>query len=348
MTTHVREIGNGIVNAAVDLACSQAQAGHQVHYGSAGGEYERLLANFGAIHHRLTIPGFSIWTPLACWQFFRLLCKIKPDIVHVHMLGWALMARLFRPFYSYSSVATVHYLHKRFSRIMGGCDAVVALGRASRDAILAWGIPAHRVHMVVNAPLDSPRRTPLDAVVAAPLDSPSIVSVGGMYFHKGFSYLIEAFEKILSMHPTASLHLVGDGPDRAALQEQAAKVSADRIHFHGFQADPRPFMKSADVFVLASFKETFPLVLLECRDFRTRIVATDVDGNREALDDGDAGWLVEPRNSQALCDGILHALESNVPDAVSEGLDKYRGPALVAEMDRIYKEIRAVPASRGA
>lgn len=337
LTNHAREIGNGIVNAAVDLAYGQALAGHEVHYGSSGGEYEHLLDSVGVRHHKLDVPGANARAPLALLQFRSLLSRLKPDIVHAHMVGWAILSQCFRPFFGYASVVTVHYVHKKSSKVMKGSDAVVALGSASREIILGWGTRPEKIHVVVNAPLGTPRRPPVESIQAVPMQSPAIVSVGGMYFHKGFGTLIDAFAGVLKVHPTASLHLVGDGPDRAVFEAQAARVAPDRIKFHGFQADPRPYMKSADVFVLASDMETFPLVLLESREFATRIVATDVDGNREALDDGAAGWLVATRNVDALREGILHALASDIPSEVGTGLDRYRGPALVARMDEIYR-----------
>lgn len=344
LTNHAQEIGNGIVNAAVDLAYGQALAGHEVHYGSSGGQYETLLQSVGVTHHRLSVPGANLRAPLAFLEFQRLLAKVKPDIVHAHMVGWALLTRLFRPLHGFASVATVHYVHKKSSKIMGGSDAVVALGSASKEIILGWGTAPSRIHVVVNAPLGTPRRPPVESIEAFPMQSPAIVSVGGMYFHKGFGPLIDAFAEILPVHPTATLHLVGDGPDRAAFEAQAAKVAPDRIRFHGFKADPRPYMKSADVFVLASDKETFPLVLLEAREFGTRIVATDVDGNREALDEGQAGWMVAARSADALRDGILLALSSDVPAGVGAGLDRYRGPALVEATDAIYRAAKAARA----
>jgi hypothetical protein len=50
---HIQEIGNGIVNVAIDLACLQAKAGHEVSVASAGGEYEELLSRYGAKHFKL-------------------------------------------------------------------------------------------------------------------------------------------------------------------------------------------------------------------------------------------------------------------------------------------------------
>ena len=342
LTNHVLEIGNGIVNVAVDLACGQAAQGHEVHFGSEGGEYEALLAKHGVVHHRLPVPAASMTGLSSIPAFLRLVRQTKPEIVHAHMVKWAAISRLCSFPKRYATVATVHNVYQRSSKVMGGCDAVVALGEASREIILGWGVPAQRIHAVVNAPLGSPRLPSPDLTIPAQMESPSVVSIGGLFHRKGFAFLIEAFAEVLRERPSASLHIVGEGPDRASFEEQASKISKDRIVFHGFQADPLPFLKGADLVVLASLRESFPLVLLEAREFGSRIVATDVDGNREALDGGVAGTLVEPANAEALARAILNALDTPVDPAVRQGLDRFRVPALVRRTDEIYRAARGL------
>jgi glycosyltransferase involved in cell wall biosynthesis len=336
LTNHVLEVGNGIVNVAVDLAHGQAAEGHQVGFGSSGGGYEALLAEGGVEHFRLGIPGASLpglAAPAALWRCLR---RFKPDIVHAHMVKWAALARAFEPFHRYATVATVHNVYQRSSRAMGACDGIVALGEASRSIILGWGVAPEKVHVVVNAPLGTPRLPSASSVEPFRMESPSIVSVGGLFQRKGFGTLIEAFGSVLRARPTATLHIVGEGPDRPLFEAAAARVAPDRIFFHGFQAEPRPFLKGADVVVLASTRESFPLVLLEAREFGSRIVATDVDGNREALDGGAAGWLVPSEDPVSLGAAILRAIDSTIPDGTTNGLDRYRVPALVERTSEIY------------
>lgn len=336
LTNHVLEIGNGIVNVAVDLAHGQAVSGHEVHFASEGGEYVALLERAGATHHVLRVPGASLSSILG---FLSLARRLRPDIVHAHMVKWSALARLLSPFFGYRVVSTVHNVYQKSSRAMGFSHGVVALGEASRAIIAGWGTPPARIHVVVNAPLGSPRGQPSDSIEPIPMRSPSIVSVGGMFHRKGFGPLIEAFGLVRKEHPGASLHLVGEGPDRSAFEDLAARTASDGIVFHGFQANPHAYLKGADVVVLASFRESFPLVLLEAREFGCRIVATDVDGNREALDGGAAGWLVAAGDPTDIARGIVEALASTAPAAVSEGLDRYRVPALVAQTDRIYRAV---------
>ena len=89
--------------------------------------------------------------------------------------------------------------------------------------------------------------------------------------------------------------MVGNGPEMELFQEQARTSNYNsRIHFEGFQASPQSYMRAADIFVLASRRESFGLVLVEARQAGCAIIASDVDGIPEALDHGAAGILFPP------------------------------------------------------
>jgi glycosyltransferase involved in cell wall biosynthesis len=122
-----------------------------------------------------------------------------------------------------------------------------------------------------------------------------------MHDRKGISELIQAFCSIAPEFPEANLYLVGDGADREKFEVQAqASGFADRIHFEKFQPEPQRYLKSTDIFVLASHKDPSPLVIPEAREAGCAIVATHVDGIPEALDHGEAGDLVPPHSSEHL------------------------------------------------
>jgi glycosyltransferase involved in cell wall biosynthesis len=83
---------------------------------------------------------------------------------------------------------------------------------------------------------------------------------------------------------------------------------ADRIHFEGFQPEPQRYLLSTDIFVLASHREPFGLVLSEAREAGCAIIASDVDGIPEALDGGQAGILVPPADIPALAAALVQLL----------------------------------------
>jgi glycosyltransferase involved in cell wall biosynthesis len=131
-----------------------------------------------------------------------------------------------------------------------------------------------------------------------------------MYHRKGIAELITAFQQIAPEFPNAHLYLVGDGPDRAEFELQAESSTVhDRIHFEGFQPHPQRYLQSTDIFVLASHREPFGLVLSEARELGCAIVASNVDGIPEALDEGNAGILVPPANPKVLTEAMAYLLK---------------------------------------
>ncbi|MCF2145956.1 glycosyltransferase family 4 protein [Desmonostoc muscorum LEGE 12446] len=336
---HVQEIGNGIVNVAVDLACLQAKSGHEVAVISAGGEYEVLLKNFGVKHYELDQTRKPISMIKAAIGYRSLAAGFQPDIVHAHMMTGVLLARLFQN--RYALVSTVHNEFQRASVLMGLADRVIAVSQAVRDSMARRGVPENKLRVVCNGTLGSPRNRQIRDYQPLMLQRPAIATVAGMYQRKGIAELIAAFEQIASNFPQAHLYLVGNGPDKQLFEAQARATSvAKRIHFEGFQPEPQRYLKSCDIFVLASHRDPCPLVLSEAREVGVAIVGTQVDGIPEALDNGQAGLLVPVKDSQALA-GVLVQLLSNA-DMLQEW--KYRANQNLERLSvaRVHQETLAV------
>ena len=179
-----------------------------------------------------------------------------------------------------------------------------------------------------------------------PLPLVAIVTVAGMNVRKGISELITAFAQVATQHTEAHLHLVGDGPDRARFEREAAATTASaRIHFHGFQRDPTPYLRAADLFVLASRRESFPIVIGEARAAGCAIVATAVDGVPESLDEGQAGLLVPSQDPAALASALDRLLgdaaeRARWATAAGVGLDRFRVGRMVDETVALYRTSR--------
>lgn len=346
----VRETGNGIINTAIDLAWGQARTGHVVQVASAGGEFEARLAEWGVRHHRIDQQR----RPLVLWRARRALRALldaeRFDVVHAHMVTGVVLARLARRARSAGGpllVGHVHNVYQRSARLMGAADVVLCCGTSVRATMQARGVAASRLAVVLNGTIGSPRLPSLERVVPASLGHPAIVTVAGMNARKGIDELIDAFARLAHRHPTAQLHLVGDGPERARL-EMVARASGvgERIHFAGFQRDPQPWLRAADVFVLASRRESFPIVLGEARAAGCAIVATSVDGVPEALDEGRAGMLVPPRDAGALATAIERllsddALRAAQRSAALEGIARFRVERMADEVIACYRAFGA-------
>ena len=132
-----------------------------------------------------------------------------------------------------------------------------------------------------------------------------LVTVGALARRKGQEYAIEALKHATAAGVQASLHLVGAGPDQSMLRRKVAEDGLERlVTFVGHQADPRPFLAQADVFLLPSRQEGFSVALLEAMASSMPAIATDVGGNAEALVAGKGGWIVPPEQPAAIAAAI--------------------------------------------
>lgn len=309
---HIEEIGNGIVNVAVDLACLQAKAGHEVGVASAGGEYEELLARYGVRHFQLNQARKPINLLKAAARYRGIVQEFQPDIVHAHMMTGVVLARTLKAGFGYALVSTVHNEFQRSAVLMGLADRVIAISNAVAQSIARRGVSQKKLRVVCNGTLGSPRTRQLAEYLPLPLKRPAIITVAGMYRRKGIAELIDAFAEIASNFPEAHLYIVGNGPDRAMFEAQAQSTPvSDRIHFEGFQPEPQRYLLATDIFVLASHREPFGLVISEAREAGCAIIASNVDGIPEALDGGFAGLLVPAADSQALAAALVQLLSDS-------------------------------------
>ncbi|MEA5465658.1 glycosyltransferase family 4 protein [Leptothoe sp. PORK10 BA2] len=343
---HIQKIGNGIVNVAVDLACLQAQAGYDVSVMSGGGDYETLLADHGVTHFQVSQT--RTWPNLArvVVQYRAIIQQIQPDIVHAHMMTGALLARSLKLWNQYGLVTTVHNEFQASANLMGLADRVIAVSQAVSQSMQQRGIPQKKLRVVTNGTLDSPRAgSPKDCLPVF-LQRPAITTVAGMNSRKGITELITAFERVALDCPEAHLYLVGHGPDKEKFQTQAHQTRvADRIHFEGFQSDPRAYLLSTDVFVLASHREPFGLAISEAREAGCAIVASRVDGIPEVLEQGRAGLLVPPGDSQALAITITDLLQNSTKlnywkEQAQKNLDWLNVTRVANETLQVYGELK--------
>ena len=309
LAPHCRAVGNGVVNVAVDLACKQAEMGHSVAFGSAGGSYSDLLASFGVQHFQVEEvsrqPAAALRALLAVR---RALKSYRPDVINAHAVPGALLAKAARGRSGPALITTVHNEPQRQAVLMGVGDRVIAVSDSVAKSMARRGIAQSKLRTVKNGTLGSPRLTKT-ATETVRLQRPAIVTVARLFHQKGIRELIQAFGVIAPDFPEANLYIVGEGPDRSEFEKlSAASAGAGRVHFVGFVPDPRPYLNDADIFVLASRKDPFPLVIPEAREAGCAIIASNVDGIPEALEGGRAGILVSPGDVSEIADAMRRLL----------------------------------------
>jgi glycosyltransferase involved in cell wall biosynthesis len=180
----------------------------------------------------------------------------------------------------------------------------VAVGQhAARLIEQIVGLPAGSVGVVPNGV-----PPPADAgdVAAACLAAPPVIgSLGRLTDQKGYDLLV----RILPELPGATLVLVGDGPERTALERTAAQLGVgERLLITGWRADARAYLPAFDVFALPSRWEGMPLGILEAMHAGLPVLAADVGSVAEAVCDGESGYVVAPDDRDALRERLQRML----------------------------------------
>jgi glycosyltransferase involved in cell wall biosynthesis len=307
---------NGNVHAAVDLACAHAEAGHEVHYASQGGDYEKLLSENGVVHHTICQ---SVKGPLrfakSLSSLFSVVTKVNPDILHAHMMTGAVTGKIISLISGLPLVTTVHNAFDGHAVLMGLGDRVIGVSDAVSTNMIKRGVSSKRVVSVLNGTLNVARRRS-ESNNRAPLSHPSIMTICGLHERKGIRHLLNAFDIVSKANGAVHLYILGEGPDEKIYQEIAQNLAhGDRIHFLGLMRETRQYLASADIFVLTSLQDPCPLVIPEAREQGCAIVASDVDGIPEMLRVGNAGILVPPANPEALANALLALLSD--PNALA-------------------------------
>ena len=184
-------------------------------------------------------------------------------------------------------------------------DETVAISAATRDALVEheW-LPRRSIRVIYNG-VAPPRRQPASRPVRERLGIPDRALVIGTLARldpiKNQRMMIEALVAVRERWPDCVLLLVGDGPEREALERRARELVPDgTVRFVGFVTDIADHLDAIDIFLLTSWSEGTSMTLLEAMSFAKAIVATRVGGNVELLEDGHSALLVDAGDTVSL------------------------------------------------
>ena len=221
-------------------------------------------------------------------------------------------------------------------------DGMLAVSSALKADMVAMGMPADRI-VVHYTGIDRTRfhvRNRAAAKAALGISGPLLVSVGALIERKGHGIVIEALKAL----PDATLIIIGQGGERAALEAQAASLG-ERVRFlnsqpHDVIAD---WLAGADAMVLMSASEGLANAWVEALASGTPVVISDVGGAREVLDRPEAGMLAVP-DPASVADAIRQVLACDADRyAVAATVDRFSWEANTAAL---YDHLKAVAARR--
>jgi glycosyltransferase involved in cell wall biosynthesis len=268
---------------------------------------------------------------------WRALRGFRPDVIHAHfflagvpavLLGKALrrpvlVTEQWSVFLPEDPMQLNAPLRRAAAFAYGNAAAVLPASEALQRGIQAEGLHARRFAVIPNV-VD----TSLFAPGAAPRND-RLLAVGLLYEAKGYDTLLGAIAELARRGRRVDLDIVGDGPLRAALQQQARTLGiAEQVTFHGVLPKARvaEMMREAPLFVLASNYDNNPCVVIEAEASGLPVVATAVGGVPE---------LVRPANGRLAPPGDPGALATEIAVALDE-LDGFDRDAIAADARRRF------------
>jgi glycosyltransferase involved in cell wall biosynthesis len=305
------EVG-GVETLVAQMCTMQRDQGHELTV--------IVIGSVGPLGKRLLSEGFDVRAPSvgrlpgAVWKFYRILSKLRPDVVHLHNPTPTSFASIAAKAARVPCVVSTRHglagkprrrmteLKYGFSarfcdRIIGICDATVMNLKEAHPS------QSRKMVRVYNGILPIVMR-PRHQWPAK--QGFTFLYVGRLAAVKNLGFLVKAFRLALQTDSTLRLWLVGDGSEGQMLEELAHHYEvASNITFWGEQLDPAPFFSAADAFIMSSTSEGLPISLLQAFSIGLPAVVTDVGGMAEAVRLTEAGLIVSKANPAGMSEAML-------------------------------------------
>jgi glycosyltransferase involved in cell wall biosynthesis len=283
----------------------------------------------------------------------RLFRELRPDLVHTHNPKPGVYGRLAARATRVSAVVnTVHGLYalpedrwaKRalvysLERIAAACsDAELVQNPEDVETLARIGVARSKLHLLGNGidldrfdpeKVDDVRRADVRREMGVDADAVVCGVVGRLVWEKGYREVFDAAARLRTLAPAVRVVVVGpsDLDKHDGLREaDLAEAREHGVVFLGLRSDMEAVYAAMDVYVLASYREGFPRSAMEAAAMGLPVVATDVRGCRQVVDDGQTGRLVPVRDAEAIA-GAVAALagDAGLRSTMGRaGLDKAR------------------------
>lgn len=271
----------------------------------------------------------NIWDEIGVFfSLLKILKREKPDIFHVNsskiaglgtlaarltnvrkviftVHGWAFFEE--RAFLSKLLIKFLSYLTVLLS------DTTITVSEADYKATEKWLIRRHkliRIHNGISPLLFLSREEARQELRLSETDI-VIGSIGELTGNKNYANLIPIMSQLGEKEDNLKLFIIGEGENRNEISEKAKKSGLlDKVILTGFRDEAYKYLKAYDVFILNSLKEGLPYVLLEAGMAGLPVIASDVGGVSEIIEDKKTGFLFSKNNKDDLYNLLLNYLQN--------------------------------------
>lgn len=283
--------------------------------------------------------------PLACIRLASFLKANAVDVLHTHLFDAGLVASLAKYLYRRPKYVYMRH-HTSVVRILGSSfhvrldkwmaersDYLITVSEAARDYMQRVDRIQNPVEVVYlgfdfeNYAANERARKAVREEFGFSDDDFVIGYVANITPGKGHEQLISAYADVLSTNPKARLFFIGKGKSQEVDDAVGRLGLGRRIIFAGWRDDTNACLNAMDLFVQPSLSEAFSQVLIEAMGVGLPVVATDVGGAREVIEDGVSGLIIPPDNIPAMVSAIKRLID-----------DPSHGKEMAQEGQKIVRE----------
>lgn len=320
----------------------------------------------------------AIYDPISVSKLVEIIRRVRPQILHTHTAKAGAVGRfaallagdarppvivhtyhghVLRGYFDSAHTVVFREIERFLAR---STTRLIAVGPEVRDDLVRLGVAPPEKFTVIRLGIDLEARVGdgsegarLRRVFGIPEGRFVVGWIGRMTGIKRVPDVLLTFRRLLDRGVDAELCLVGDGPERTRLEEQARELGiARRTLFVGYQRDVAPYFELFDAFLLPSANEGTPVSAIEALAARRPVVATDVGGIPDVVRDGFDGFLAGVGDLDALADGLARfAADAELRTSFGEAgreevVPRYRVSRLVDDVDALYRELLGSRSSR--
>jgi len=301
--------------------------------------------------------------PRGMIRLVRLVRAWRPDVLHSHMIHANLMARALRLLVPVPAmVSTIHNIYEggplwmaAYRLTNGLVDHMTIISEAAANRFVTERIVPRKLLSFVPNGVDTDRFRNVPGVRQSLRRSMRLerefvwLAVGRFEVAKDYPNMLRAFARVREQHPETVLLLVGRGSLQGETEALARALGlGSGVRFLGVRHDVAELMSAADGYVMSSAWEGMPIVLLEAAAASLPIVTTLVGGNHEVVCDEESGFLVQPRDPDALGLAMLRLV--GLPEARRRAMGErgrehvqthYGLGRIVERWEDLYREVLA-------
>lgn len=261
----------------------------------------------------------------AAWKLSRAIKQLRPDVVHAHDPHGVAMAAMALSMSTQPKRAPLVAARRVDFRLKGNAlsrwkydqvDRFICSSEAIRQILVADGVAPSRavtVHEGIDlAHVEAAPAVNLHEQLWLPHGAPIVGNVAALVPHKGQRHLVEAAAIVVRQAPDTRFVIAGEGELRETLEHLIKHHGLEKhVILTGFRPDALSLHKAFDIFVMSSVTEGLGTSLLDAMACGKPIVATTAGGIPEVVRDGRTGFLVPPRDHQAMAEAILKLLQDD-------------------------------------